>query len=151
MQSSSLAGLNPWVCYRVHKFFVDENLPPHLAGALSAVHRKDRFRSAEAESLRGVYDVALFGELQLRDFDGIITLDKAQIDNVEERDGLRAAGLHWVGLQQPPGSGITVYSKLTSMALLGLPHLLSSWPAAPHLFLVSSNSVEGGALRIEAL
>jgi hypothetical protein len=134
----------------VRRFFVDENLAPHVAAALNAVYKRDKFRSAEIEGLRGVSDLDLFGQLRDRAFDCIITLDRAQTENEVERAGIRDAGLHWLGLQQPSGEGETIHSRLTAMALAGLPSLLGDWPATPHMFLVEASMV-AGRIRIEAL
>ena len=79
-------------------FYVDENLSHGLAEPLRRTFLRHKFLTPQACGLLGVEDVPLFQDLAAREVDCLITLDKMQLENPDERAGLRAAGLHWLGL-----------------------------------------------------
>ncbi|TFB71565.1 hypothetical protein E3O06_12030 [Cryobacterium glaciale] len=133
------------------KFFIDENLHARLAVPLESVFRNHRFRSCEKEMLLGELDVPLIAELGTRGFDAIITLDAAQLRIDEERNGLRSAGLHWIGLRSPTGSGLSVISTLTANIIAGLPKVLDDWRVLPHAYRLNPYALESSFATVELL
>lgn len=133
------------------KFFIDENLHARLSIPLESVFRSHKFRSCEKEVLLGELDVALITELGVRGFDAIITLDAAQLRIVEERDALRDAGLHWIGLTNPAGAGLSVISALTANIIAGLPKVLDDWRTAPHAYRLSPHTLDASRAMAEPL
>ena len=113
------------------KIFVDENLPPLVASALSATFKKHLFRSATDESLRSVEDVVLCRDLADRDYDAIITGDRNQLVNTPERVALREAGLHWIGLPAVEATGVEQIAAQLSLTVPAVADLLTSWPEEP--------------------
>ena len=132
-------------------FFIDENLPDDLCKPLAFVFKAHRFRSCKTENLLSWDDEPLFEELELRNFYAIITMDSHQLENANERLGLRQAGLHWVGLEQPKGRGEIVIAHLSAMIMAGLPHVLSSWEPDPHLYKLTSSVIKSSVPVIEKL
>jgi len=82
------------------KLFIDENLPAQLVRPLSGIFPRDKFQSSTETGTSGWDDVPLIHELGERGFNAIITLDRHQLDNPDEREALRDAGLDWIGI--PP-------------------------------------------------
>lgn len=125
------------------RLYIDENLPHQLAGALSKAFRRPIFRSHIEEHLTGVLDLPLFNELHLRRFDIIITKDLAQSHVIDERDGLRDAGLHWVGVREPKSArGLEFYSSVVSSIAASMPFVLERFQQPPHAFFVECESLK---------
>lgn len=114
------------------RLFLDENVSHLYASALRQFLKVAPMSSAVEERLEGVKDVELFGELRDRGFDGIVTLDRHQLEHTEELTALRASGLHWIGLGSPEGRGLEVHSQLMSTLLFAVPTIVSDWPSEPH-------------------
>lgn len=115
-----------------YKFFLDENLSPNLTFPLTKTFYPHRFQSSSELQLLEVKDIPLFGELQARDINAIITADQRQMLNPNERDALRASGLHWIWLAQPTKeSGYRAISRQLSTISMGLPHVLEAWGDVP--------------------
>ena len=94
------------------KLYLDENLTPELQRPLTRLYRHG-FRTPQQEKLSGVEDLRLFQDLADRDFNAIITKDKKQLEDSGERDGLRAAGLHWIGVGEFVGYALSHSAALT--------------------------------------
>jgi hypothetical protein len=135
----------------VAKIFLDENLSHEMTAPLGAIFKAHRFKACRGEGLVGYYDEPLFEELGARDFGAIITLDAKQLENAGEREGLRQAGLHWIGLTQPAGSGLAVLAGLAAMVIAGLPHVLDDWRTEPHIYRLSSGVVNYSRPTVERL
>lgn len=133
------------------KFFLDENISHSLCGPLESLFKAHRFRSSERESLQGVLDVDLFRELREREFGAIITLDAQQLELPDERNGLRNAGLHWVGMGNPPGTGLEVLGGLAATIMAGLPHVLDDWRTKPHVYRLGGQIVPASRPTVELL
>ncbi len=119
------------------KFFIDENLPAEYAAVLRKPFKSALYRSYVEEDLRRTDDVDIFPVLKNRGFTAIITQDRRQLFYPEERDGLRAAGLHWVGLVDLRGKGLTFHSQALSVLATALPDLIRGTPSTPHAFFVT--------------
>lgn len=100
---------------------------PVLVEVYGAEHA---FRTAYQEKLSGYDDIPLFEELRERRFDAIITRDKNQLRDPEERNALRAANLHWIGHQEPKVQGLEIISTLGAGYLAAFPHVLNGLDAA---------------------
>jgi hypothetical protein len=133
------------------KIFVDENVSKALCSPLESLFKAHRFRSSEREGLLGVWDIPLFEELAERGFGAIITLDSQQLERPAERDGLRRAGLHWIGMASPPGAGLAVIGGLAAVIMGGLPHVLDDWRETPHIYRLSASVLESSRPAIEVL
>lgn len=113
-------------------FYVDENLSHGLAEPLSRTFLRHKFLTPRGCGLLGVEDVPLFADLAARDVECLITLDKMQLENPDERAGLRAAGLHWLGLSSE-GSlrGVAQIAAHLGMAAPAVAFVLDNWRARP--------------------
>jgi hypothetical protein len=89
------------------------------------------------ERLKRTDDVDIFPILQARDFTAIITRDQRQLYYDEERDGLRAAGLHWVGLSDFKGRGHDFHAQAIGAISAVLPMLLRDAPTEPHAYFIT--------------
>lgn len=116
------------------KLYIDENLPHALVEPLTKLYRGHTFRHPAQEILTGVEDVELFSELGVRDFDAIITQDANQLTNQDEREGLRKAGLHWIGVPQLNEAGIHGMGAVAGMVIAGLPYFFEDSPSLPHIY-----------------
>ena len=135
------------------RVYIDENLPHQIAGALSRAFKVVIFSSHMDEKLTGVLDLPLFEQLQDRKFDAIITRDIAQTITGVERDGLRDAGLHWVGVREPKSaSGLDFYSAIVSSIAASIPTVLAGFKAPPHAYFVECEHLKWQQpIRVEAL
>lgn len=130
-------------------FFVDENLGESTATALRTLFRGSLFQTAKDLRTRGASDVELLSRLSDEQFDGIITRDRKQLIHVEERDALRSAGLHWVGVDsfgsnrgtQTKMSAMRVRSATMATLTLGIPLVLEAWADRPTAYRLASRAV----------
>ena len=123
------------------RFFLDHNLSPQLIKPLLAIHPRHDFRCALDEGLMAAEDIPLFTKLVYRGFQAIITRDRNQLANPEERAALQASGLRWLGVKDThvPGLlGIALDSAAITVGLtMVLPELETGqcayrFPAIPH-------------------
>lgn len=125
------------------RVYVDENLPHQVAPALMAAFRSTIFSSHKDEGLTGVLDLPLFEVLRKRKFNVIVTRDIAQSMTAAERDGLRAAGLHWVGVREPRSArGIHFHSAIVSAIAASVPVITRDVGAAPRAFFVQCEHLQ---------
>jgi len=107
---------------------------------LSHAFRRAIFSSHKEEGLTGVLDLPLFETLRDRDFDVIVTKDIAQTITRSEREGLRAAGLHWVGVREPRNvRGIHFHSAILSAIAAGVPTFTGDIGAAPRAYFIHAD------------
>lgn len=120
-------------------FYVDENLSPTLAHSLSKIFLQHKFLWPQMTGLLSTDDVPLFGDLAARDVGCLITLDRQQLKDPEERDGLRAAGLHWLGISgDVDGKGAERIAAHLAMAAPGVAHVLKDWRDRPTAYRCAS-------------
>lgn len=132
------------------KFYIDENLTPKMSGPLTQIYRHHQFRTPGQEHLGGVKDTPLFGDLAARDFDAIITEDKEQLEDIGERDALRGAHLHWIGVKQLDGRGTLQVASQLAVVLAGLYWVLEDWGDQPTIYkLVAPRSTASWQPSIE--
>lgn len=112
-------------------FYVDENLSPDLAHSLGRIFRQHRFLTPAASGLLGVDDLNLFIDLASRGVECLITLDKMQLENPDERAGLRSAGLHWLGVATTTGAGVQIIASHLGMAAPAVAYVLQNWHPHP--------------------
>lgn len=125
------------------KFYIDENLSPLIGDPVGRVYRKYQFRTPAHEGLHGVLDVPLFNDLALREFDAIITHDGRQLQEAHgERQALREAGLHWIGLPDTQIPGAHGVSVLAGALLAAFPKILPELDGPPSAFHVAVDRVE---------
>ncbi|UGU29876.1 hypothetical protein LT350_25485 [Mycolicibacterium smegmatis] len=107
------------------KFFLDANETSVILPVLTQVYGANHtFRSAIEERLTDFDDIPLFSELRKRDFDAIITRDKNQLRNPDERSALHREKLHWIGHVEPKVEGVEIFSTLGAGYLAAFPHVL---------------------------
>lgn len=135
------------------RVYIDENLPHQIAGSLARAFRSPIFSSHRDEKLTGVLDLPLFEALQDRAFDAIITRDITQSVTPSERDGLRAAGLHWVGVREPKAAvGLEFHSAILSSVAAAIPTLLAGVASSPRAYFVECEHLRWKQpIRFEAL
>mgnify|MGYP001231028491 CR=1 FL=1 len=109
------------------KFYIDENLMPDVVPSLISVYKGHHFRVPSQEHLLGLDDLELFPELALRNYNCIVTEDKQQLSNQEERDALRVANLHWVGFKKLPVAGVAQLASQVAIVTSGLGWVLDDW------------------------
>lgn len=126
------------------KFFLDENIQVTLANSLRAVYRTHQFVTIDDEDLRGTLDHQLFPILAERGFDAIITKDKQQHRDLEERRALYDANLHWIGHQMKPHSGLLGLALESATVVAGLHYVLQSWHEEPYIYTLKGVGAEPG-------
>lgn len=135
------------------RVYIDENLPHQIAGSLRHAFRNPIFSSHKDEGLTGVLDLPLFEQLRERNFDAMITRDIAQSISAEERDGLRSAGLHWVGVREPRSvAGLEFHSTILSSVAATIPTLIRGFASAPQAYFVECEHLRWKQpIHVEAL
>lgn len=118
------------------KFFIDQNISHDLIRPLGAAFRESQFKAARNEQLHDVPDLELFPTLHAQGYDGIITADTNQLQDDEEREGLRVSALHFIGVTYPPKRGREQFVILASSLILGLHHVLADWRDEPTAYLI---------------
>lgn len=132
------------------KFYVDENLIPTVADALSQVYRRDWFGTPAREGLQGgVKDLDLFEDLQARDYSAIITMDAHQLEDDSERTALASCGLHWIGFSMSGLVGPEALARQTAIVLAGLPFVIASWRQEPTAYRIPN--LRSDQMRVEPL
>lgn len=112
------------------KFFLDENETDEILRVIRPVFHEHEFRTAAEEGLLDTDDIPLFGEVSKRGFTAIITRDRNQLANPDEREALRTNGLHWIGHKEPDTQGISIITSLTAGYLAAFPHVLDALSTA---------------------
>lgn len=129
------------------KLCLDENINPHLAGALKPVFRRLSFTSVHQLNLTGLEDEALFVALAGAKIGGLITLDQMQLVNENERFGLRKANLHWIGLPMPDAKGYKQQALIASSLIAGLRTVIDrGFGEVPHMYMLPSSPNPGPGL-----
>lgn len=128
------------------RFFLDENESPAILPPLRAVYFHHEFRSAEEEGLRGALDPALIAEVGKRGFDAILTQDRNQLSNRDERGAYIATGLHWVGHREPDAEGALLIATTAAAYLSAMPHIIDQMAevTGAHSFHVRNIPLESG-------
>ncbi|MBT0567824.1 hypothetical protein [Williamsia sp. CHRR-6] len=116
------------------KFFLDENINDGCLAPPRAVYRDHEFRHAHDEGLAGEQDVPLFGKLQEQKYDAILTKDRNQLTNPEERRALFDSGLHWIGHVAKGFKGLMNLTMETATVTAGLIYVLNDWKREPHSY-----------------
>ncbi len=106
------------------KFFVDHNLSPQLIKTLPAILLDHEFRCALDEGLTAEDDIPLFSKLVERGFHALITRDRNQLTDQDERKALVTSGLHWLGVRQPSASGLLGLALDSASITVGLTMVL---------------------------
>jgi hypothetical protein len=87
-------------------------------------------------------------------FHALVTRDKKQLVNSEERMALRQCGLHWIGMSAPTQGGIQGLALETAAIVAGLPYVLEDMsdrrePTAFHVKSIPSEHNQ--RVRVEPL
>lgn len=134
------------------RFFLDNNETDAILPVLKLVFPSQNFRTAAQESLEDALDIPLFAELKRRGFDAIITRDKNQLADPDEKKALRNCGLHWIGHRDPNTEGINIITSLTAGYLSAFPHILkfldhATEPTAFHVRAVERDIAQRVRIR----
>ncbi|MCT7353608.1 hypothetical protein N4P33_15710 [Streptomyces sp. 15-116A] len=136
------------------KFFLDENESPAVLAPLRTVFFRHEFTSAHDEGLRGTLDPDLIREVKDRGFDAIMTQDRNQLSNRDERAAYIETGLHWIGHREPDAAGLQLIAATASAYLAAMPHILDalSQVTGAHSFRVVNFPQQAGQrVRINPL
>lgn len=133
------------------KFFVDENVNAGCMDPLRSTYRAHEFRYAFDEGLSSTDDIPLFDILAKRRYDAIITKDREQVRNEDERRALFDAGLHWIGHKAKDHDGLMGIVVETATVTAGLIYVLTDWRAQPHIYRLKGVETQvGQRVRITA-
>lgn len=108
------------------RFFLDENESPTILQPLRSVYFQHEFRSAEEEGLRGVSDTELIREVSVRGYHAVLTQDRNQLRNREERQAYIETGVHWIGHAEPDASGLILIAGTAAAYLAAMPHIIEN-------------------------
>ncbi len=87
--------------------------------------------------------------LTQRSFDALVTRDRRQLTNPDEREGLLDSGLVWVGLRDVTLTGREKLATTSASLIAGLGHMIEHRPAEPTAYLIY-NVPHAAAQRIKA-
>ncbi|QBI54758.1 PIN-like domain-containing protein [Streptomonospora litoralis] len=113
------------------KFFLDANLNVALAASLRALFIGHDFTPAHDLGLQYEQDIPLFPEVARQGFDFLMTHDRNQLRNLDERHALWKSRLHWVGWKDSGQPGLLGLSLETATVTAALPHILADTPDEP--------------------
>lgn len=118
------------------KFLLDENVPPTVADAVRSIYLTHEWISAHEDrgTYCGVDDLDLFEVLANHGFQALVTQDKNQLKVPEERAGLVAAGLHWIGFKAKKAGGLRGLSLQSATLISGLSFVIDDWRPEPHAY-----------------
>lgn len=128
------------------RILVDENIPPLVAQTLRSAFIGHEFLSAHDNPPRyvGVDDIELFARLGQDGFGAIITQDRNQVRDSDERAALRQYNLHWIGLQAKRHGGVKGIAMSAATLMAGMPFVLTDWRDVPHLYRLKGVQAEQG-------
>lgn len=118
------------------RFYLDENFPPGVLSTIALIHDDHDFRSWQDEGLKSMLDVPLFQTLRERSFDVLVTRDRSQLTNPEERAALVRSGLVWVGLRDVKLSGREKLATTAASLIAGLGHVASDTRDRPLGYMI---------------
>jgi hypothetical protein len=118
------------------KFYLDENFPPDLLATIRLIYDDHEFSSWEDEGLSGATDVELFATLPDRGFDALLTRDRRQLENTDERVALIASGLGWIGLKENKLKGREKLAVTAASLLVGLVHVIGAMAEGERVFQI---------------
>lgn len=134
------------------KFFLDESLNLKAVAPLKAAYGVHEFLHSGVELPKALDDVDIYPAAAELGCDAYICSDLKQVehwDRRHEREGCRAAGLHWIGVRKVPvvGKHKVLASQLAPLAA-ALPFVVEEIRAAtkPQCFILSTGKVENGTL-----
>lgn len=117
---------------------------------LRRVYYEHEFRHASDEGLAGEKDIALFARLQEQKYDAILTKDRNQLTNLDERRALFDSGLHWIGHNAKGFKGLKAVTMETATVTAGLIYVLDDWKSEPHSYLLKGIPTDPGQ-RVKVL
>ena len=113
------------------KVYLDENLPPFVARPLAVVYQEHTFATFEDEELQGVLDIPLMRTLRERGFDAIVTKDRNQLKDPEERRAVAESGLRWIGVADKKLKGLEQIAITVSTLIAGMRFVFTHEPEGP--------------------
>lgn len=120
------------------RFYLDENFPPGILATIAMIHDEHDFKSWQDEGLESMLDVPLFGTLRDRGFDVLVTRDRAQLKNPEERSALLQSGLVWVGLRDVKLKGREKLATTAASLIAGLGHIVDDPRTQPVGYVINN-------------
>jgi len=113
------------------KVYLDENLPPFVARPLAVVYQDHTFATFEDEELQGVLDIPLMRTLRERGFDAIVTKDRNQLKDPDERRAVAESGLRWIGVADKKLKGLEQIAITVSTLIAGMRFVFTHEPEGP--------------------
>lgn len=126
------------------KILIDENTNVKVKDTLAGFFPTFRFVNVIDCGWSGLPDIEIFEKMSEHGFEAILTRDKNQLRNLDERNDLVRRQLHWIGHASREVGGLAGLALETSTILSGLPHvLLHEWDG-PHSFHIKGVPGETG-------
>jgi len=106
------------------KFLIDANINVTVRDPLRAIFDHHEFILAHDLKWSDLADVDLFEAMKERGFSALLTHDKNQLNDPDERTALRQYGLHWIGAKPPSHGGVMGAALETAAFISALPWVL---------------------------
>lgn len=113
------------------KVYLDENLPPFVAQPLAVVYQDHTFATWQDEGLKGTDDIPLLATLRERGFHAIVTRDRMQLKDPEERRAIADSGLRWIGVPDKRLKGLEQITITVSTLIAGMRFVFDHLPDGP--------------------
>ncbi|HVU72044.1 MAG TPA: hypothetical protein VHE83_03695 [Mycobacteriales bacterium] len=116
------------------KILLDENVPKQLLEPLDLALGDHVVHHVDDLGWKRKKDLILFRDARIRSFNVIVTNDKGQLADEDERKALRNAGLHYVGYPDAPrNSGRGGWARVLGSVLGAMPYVIAYLEQADEL------------------
>lgn len=124
------------------RILLDENTPVQMLPALQQVlpgHEVDHVANLQWASKK---DLHLIPDAAARGYQVLVTKDGAQLDDPDELDAIKKAGIHHVRFKQ--GRGILGLARALGSVIATMPEVMDDLSKARRQRLVQIKGLEGG-------
>lgn len=110
------------------RLLLDENVPIQLVAGLSCIVPAHVVHHLDELGWKGKKDRFLLADAANAGYDGIVTIDRRQLDDPTEPKAIRAAGLHHITFTQ--GRGVAGLARSIGALLAAMPPIAAELVAA---------------------
>lgn len=118
------------------RFIADSNILGPTVDLLRTIFSEHEFATTLANGVEDMDDIPLFSFAAEHGYNAIITKDREQWRDLNERAALDESGLHWIGHRTKDHSGLRGLALQAATVISGLAFVLADWRTDPHIYLL---------------